>query len=89
MSKLTRVTVRRGNPKSSLAVRFDPADLEQLRVRAEVEGLGVTQLVRRWVMERLNEPSPVGAVEDLMEGLEKSLKAARALKRSTGTRKAG
>jgi hypothetical protein len=32
-------------------------------------------------MERLNEPSPVGAVEDLMEGLEKSLKAARALKR--------
>lgn len=83
------MTVRRGNPKSSLAVRFDSADLEQLRVRAEVEGLGVTQLVRRWVMERLNEPSPVGAVEDLMEGLEKSLKAARALKRSTGTRKAG
>jgi hypothetical protein len=40
-------------------------------------------------MERLNEPSPVGAVEGFMEGLEKSLKAARALKRSTGTRKAG
>lgn len=56
---------------------------------AEAEGLGVTQLVRRWVMERLDEPSPGSAVEELMEGLEKSLKAARALKRSTGTRKAG
>lgn len=73
----------------SLAVRFDPADLEQLRVRAEAEGLGATQLVGRWVMEHLDEPSVGGAVEDLVEGLEKSLKATRALKRSTGTRKAG
>jgi len=40
-------------------------------------------------MEHLDEPSVGGAVEDLVEGLEKSLKATRALKRSTGTRKAG
>jgi len=89
LSKSSRIKVRRGNPMPSLAVRFDPADLEQLRVRAEAEGLGATQLVGRWVMEHLDEPSVGGAVEDLVEGLEKSLKATRALKRSTGTRKAG
>jgi hypothetical protein len=41
VSKLTRVKVRRGSPKSSLAVRFDPADLEKFRARAEVEGLAL------------------------------------------------
>jgi hypothetical protein len=88
LSKLRRVEVRRGEPKSSLAVRFDPADLERLRQRAEAEGVGVTQLVRRWVIEHLDEPEAATAVDDLMQGLEKSLQAARAIKRSTA-RKAG
>ncbi len=44
--------------------------------------VGVTQLVRRWVVERLDEPEPGGAVEDLMDSLEKSLRAARAIKHS-------
>jgi hypothetical protein len=88
LSHMHRATVRRGEPKSSLAVRFDTGDLERLRDRADTEGVGVTQLVRRWVTERLDEVEPAGAVDDLMEGLERSLRAARALKRSTG-RKAG
>ncbi len=32
LSKLRRVEVRHGEPKSSLAVRFDAADLERLRL---------------------------------------------------------
>ncbi|MGH9092204.1 MAG: hypothetical protein ACRDZR_12640 [Acidimicrobiales bacterium] len=87
LSELHRVEVRRGEPKSSLAVRFDATDLVRLRQRAGAEGVGVTQLVRRWVQERLDEPESGAAVEDLMEALEKGLRAARAIKRST--RKAG
>ena len=83
LSKLRRVAVRRGDPKSSLAVRFDAADLERLRQRAGTEGVGITQLVRRWVVERLDEPETTSAVEDLMDALEKSVRAARTIKRST------
>ena len=88
LSKLRRVEVPRSEPKSSLAVRFEAADLERIRQRAEAEGVGITQLVRRWVVERLEEPETTVAAEDLMEGLEKSLRAARAIKRSM-KRKAG
>ena len=87
LTTLRRVELRRGEPKSSLAVRFEAADLERLRQRAESEGVGVTQLVRRWIQERLDEPEPAAAVEDLIDTLEQSLRAARAIRRST--RKAG
>lgn len=78
-SKYRRAEIRRGEPKSSLAVRFEAADLDRLRRRAGAEGVGITQLVRRWVQERLDEPEPGAAVDDLMEGLEQSLRAARAI----------
>lgn len=86
LAKLRRVDVRRREPKSSLAVRFEAADLERLRQRAQAEGVGVTQLVRRWVQERLDEPETAAAVEDLVQALETSLRAARSIKRSTPRR---
>ncbi len=69
-------------PKSSLAVRFDSADLERLRRRAEADGVGITQLVRGWILERLDEPADSSSVSELMAGLETAIKAARAIKRS-------
>ena len=50
-------------------------------------GVGITQLVRAWVLERLDEPEPSAAVGDLMEALERSLRAARTIKRASGTQK--
>lgn len=85
-AELRRLDVPRGEPKSSLAVRFDAADLERLRQRAAAEGVGVTQLVRRWVQERLDEQEPAGAVDELMEALQKGMQAARTIRRSTSRR---
>lgn len=52
---------------SAFAVRFDPADVNRLRARAQTEGVGVTQLVRAWVLERLeaDDAVPVEADEAL------------------------
>jgi len=88
LSILRRVEVRRGKAKSSLAVRFDADDLDRLRQRAEAQGIGVTQLVRRWVLDRLDEPDEAGAVDELMDALDKTMRAARAIKRQA-TRRAG
>jgi hypothetical protein len=74
-------------PKSALSVRFDAADIERLRRRADAEGVGITQLVRAWVLERLDEPEPSAAVGDLMDALERGLQAARTIKRATGTQR--
>jgi hypothetical protein len=70
-------------PKSALSVRLDAADVERLRERAADAGIGITQLVRTWVLERLDEPEPSAAVSDLMEALERGLKAARTIKRAS------
>lgn len=85
-SEMAGARVRRRNvePKNALAVRFEVADLDRLRARAEAEGVGVTQLVRTWAVERLDEPPEAGAADDLVESLQKSLQAARVLKRSQG-----
>ena len=69
-------------PKSALS-----ADIERLRQRAAAAGVGITQLVRTWVLERLDEPEPSAAVGDLMESLERSLRAARSIQRGSGTDK--
>jgi hypothetical protein len=47
------------NAMSSLAIRFERSDLSTLRKRAQSEGVGVTQLVRAWVLERLAEEGEV------------------------------
>jgi len=78
---------RRSGPKSLLAVRLDGEDIERLRQRAEELGVGVTQLARAWLLERLDEPPEGATVDDLVTSLQNSLKAARAMKR-TGNRRA-
>lgn len=60
ISEGTPVDVQVGPRRmSSLAVRFGQADVDRLRARAEAEGVGVTQLVRAWVLERLAERDAV------------------------------
>lgn len=44
---------------SSSAVRFGQADVDRRRARAGTEGVGVTQPVRAWVLERLAEQDAV------------------------------
>ena len=73
--------------KQKLLLIDDAADIERLRQRAAAAGVGITQLVRTWVLERLDEPEPSDAVGDLMEALERSLRAARTIKRAPGTQK--
>lgn len=59
LDEMTPAGVRaRRSTKAALAVRFDQADLDKLRARAIAEGIGVTQLVRAWVLERLNDDNP-------------------------------
>lgn len=55
-----RVKVRTsGEPMSSLAVRLSGADIERLRTRADAESVGVTQLVRTWILARLDDDETV------------------------------
>ncbi|MGH9064514.1 MAG: hypothetical protein ACRD0L_11180 [Acidimicrobiales bacterium] len=42
-------------PLSALAVRMSGADIDRLRARANAEGIGLTQLARAWILERLDE----------------------------------
>jgi predicted DNA binding CopG/RHH family protein len=50
------MTNKQANNKSiNLTVRFDAQKLEELRKLASVKGLGVTTLVRMWVLERLQK----------------------------------
>ncbi len=54
LSTLHRVPVSRpGRPQEAFALRLPPEVVEELRARADAGGMGVTQLVREWVMERL------------------------------------
>jgi hypothetical protein len=88
LSSLPPANVRVGRePKSALSVRLDADDIERLRERAATAGVGITQLVRTWVLERLDEPEPSAAVGDLMDALERSMRAARTIKRASGTQK--
>ena len=48
-----------GPLSATIAVRFDARTMERLRAAAEVRGVGYTQLLRSWVMERLDVESPV------------------------------
>ncbi|MHB1498276.1 MAG: hypothetical protein ACYCXN_10250 [Acidimicrobiales bacterium] len=54
LSKLRRVTVNRpGSPQEAFALRLPSEVVEELRRQAEARHVGVTQLVREWVTERL------------------------------------
>jgi predicted HicB family RNase H-like nuclease len=54
--ELKRVRVRVAkNLSHGLTVQFDPETVDKLRTRAQKKGIGPTQLVRMWVIERLEE----------------------------------
>jgi hypothetical protein len=64
----TPIDVKTGPQRmSAFAVRFDPADVARLRAKAAAEQVGVTQLVRAWVLDRLeaDDAVPVEADEAL------------------------
>jgi len=82
-SRVIEVERPAGGPKSTLAIRFDGTDIERLRGIAEATGIGITQLVRSWVLERLDAGAPDTEdrlLEDLTATLEKSLDTARKVK---------
>lgn len=49
---------------ATLAVRFDPETIDLLRRIARAQGLGATQLVREWVLERMRIERTVGVLAD-------------------------
>jgi hypothetical protein len=56
---------RPGRPLSAtFAVRFDPRTVELIRHVARSQGLGATQLVRTWVLERLTIEKAVGVLAE-------------------------
>ena len=58
-SELEEVEIEVSTPLSvSFAVRLDPPTVAALRATADRKGLGVTQLVRSWILERLAIESP-------------------------------
>ena len=79
VDRLRRVEVARpgqGEAKATLGVRFDPDALERLRRAADSQGVGITQLVRSWVLDRLvaEEAGPaslIDAVNELDAGVDR------------------
>jgi hypothetical protein len=58
---------------TTFAIRLDPRTVDHLRQLAASQGLGATQLVRRWVFERIRIERAAGALArkaDEDEGLE-------------------
>ena len=41
------------NLSSTINIRLDPKALDSVRIEAQRKGLGPTQLIRMWVMERI------------------------------------
>jgi CopG antitoxin of type II toxin-antitoxin system len=64
--QLEEVQVERPRRRLSttFAVRFDERTIAMLRAVAKARGLGATQLVRAWVMERLGIERAVGALAE-------------------------
>lgn len=65
LSSLRRVSVNRpGRPQEAFALRLPPEIVEELRKLAEMRDIGVTQLVREWVIERLELECRRPAISD-------------------------
>ncbi len=50
--KIKRVTFAK-NLSETLNIRLDPATVMKVRKEAKVKGLGPTQLIRMWIMEKI------------------------------------
>lgn len=44
------------NLSETVNIRFDPHSIKAIRNRAKEKGLGITQLIRMWTMEKLHTP---------------------------------
>lgn len=65
LSSLRRIAVNRpGQPQEAFALRLPPTIVEELRAQAETRDMGVTQLVREWVIERLELERRRPAISD-------------------------
>lgn len=64
VSKMRRVHLRRSagaGPLSTFAIRLEGEVIDQLRQVAERDGIGPTQLVREWILDRLAVESQAAA----------------------------
>ena len=66
----------------TVSARFSPVDVSRIRSVAERDGVGITQLVRRWVLDALEgaEEDAAGAprsTDDLMAALRESVAASK------------
>jgi predicted DNA binding CopG/RHH family protein len=43
------------NLSETLNIRLDPATITEVREQAKAKGLGPTQLIRMWIMEKVGE----------------------------------
>jgi hypothetical protein len=65
-------------PMISRSVRFDRATVDRLRAAAEARGVGVTQMMRQWILDRL-EAEEHGRRQDEIAGeLERLARRLRA-----------
>lgn len=55
---------RPGRPQEAFALRLPPEIVEELRKLAETRDVGVTQLVREWIIERLEIEHRQPAISD-------------------------
>jgi hypothetical protein len=64
--ELEELKVRRPTPplSSTFAIRFDPKTVELLRQVARIQNRRPTQLVREWVLERLQLERSAGVLAD-------------------------
>lgn len=53
---------------TTFAIRFDTETVAAIRSAADAEGIGPTQLARRWVLERLRIERRVGALAAANQG---------------------
>ena len=49
------------NLSETLNIRLDPTTITEVRERAKAKGLGPTQLIRMWIMEKVGEGLPHSA----------------------------
>ena len=49
------------NLSETLNIRLDPATITVVREQAKAKGLGPTQLIRMWIMEKVGERLPHSA----------------------------
>ena len=53
--------VTRGQPKKALTVRLPQATVEALTRQANEQGIGLSTLVRMWILEHLRQAQQRGA----------------------------